>query len=137
MWIVQEKGARWMSGRFIGMEKLPATIIGARGCRGGWMCCAGRIAFFAATFFARSASNSTFAEMARKSTAAKVGDQPVRSAGDAAFFVRWIDRMQAGTRASTAWNTADEQARTLRLLGDARAVFEAQAGPLPQRDRPM
>jgi hypothetical protein len=52
-----------------------------------------------------------------------VGGQPVRSTEDAGFFVRWIDRMETTTRASTAWNTAAEQASVLRTLAAARAVF--------------
>jgi len=55
----------------------------------------------------------------------RVGDWPVRSADDAAFFVRWIERVEAATRASTAWNTPAEQASTLRTLADARAVFSS------------
>jgi len=55
----------------------------------------------------------------------RVGDQPFRSAGDAAFFVRWIERIEAATRASTAWNTPAEQAGVLRTLADARAVFSS------------
>lgn len=54
----------------------------------------------------------------------RVGDQPVRSAEDAAFFVRWIDRIEATTRASKSWNTAAEQGGALRTLAEARAVFE-------------
>ncbi len=53
----------------------------------------------------------------------RVGDQPVRSTEDAQFFVRWIDRIEAATRASTAWNTPAEQASVLRTLAQARAVF--------------
>jgi len=55
----------------------------------------------------------------------RVGDRPVRSVDDAAFFVRWIERVEAATRASTAWNTPAEQAGTLRTLADARAVFSS------------
>jgi len=55
----------------------------------------------------------------------RVGDRPVRSPDDAAFFVRWIERVEAATRASTAWNTPAEQAGTLRTLADARAVFSS------------
>jgi len=67
----------------------------------------------------------------------KVGEQPVRSTDDAAFFVRWIDRMIAGTRASTAWNTPAEQADVLKMLADAKAAFTARAAPAaPQRDPP-
>ena len=58
-----------------------------------------------------------------------VGEQQVRSADDAAFFVRWIDRMIAATRASTAWNTPAEQAGVLRTLAEAQAVFTARAAP--------
>jgi hypothetical protein len=53
----------------------------------------------------------------------RVGAQPVHSAEDAAFFERWIDRIAAATRASTAWNTPAEQASVLRTLAQARAVF--------------
>jgi Tol biopolymer transport system component len=52
-----------------------------------------------------------------------VGNQPVRSREDAAFFVRWIERIEAETQASTAWNTPAELAGVLRALADARAVF--------------
>ena len=62
-------------------------------------------------------------------TYVRVGDEPVRSADDAAFFVRWIERMEALTRASNAWNTPSERENTLRTLADARAVFTAAAAP--------
>jgi hypothetical protein len=52
-----------------------------------------------------------------------VGNQPVRSREDAAFFVRWIERIEAETQASTAWNAPAEQAGVLRALADARTVF--------------
>ncbi|HXM39337.1 MAG TPA: CehA/McbA family metallohydrolase [Gemmatimonadales bacterium] len=54
----------------------------------------------------------------------RVGNDPVRSPEDAAFFVRWIGRVEAAARASTAWNTRAEQAVVLRTLAEARAVFE-------------
>ena len=53
----------------------------------------------------------------------RVGNQPIRSAEDAQFFVRWIERVESATRASTAWNTPAEQASVLRMLAQARAVF--------------
>jgi hypothetical protein len=59
----------------------------------------------------------------------QVGGELVRSAGDAAFFERWIERMEAQTWASTAWNAPSERASTLRTLADARAVFTALAAP--------
>jgi hypothetical protein len=55
----------------------------------------------------------------------RVGNQPVRSPEDAAFFVKWIERLEASARASVAWNTAAEQTNALRKLAAARAVFEA------------
>src|SRR5881409_2233533 len=56
-----------------------------------------------------------------------VGDEPVRSADDAAFFVRWIERIEAETRASNAWNASSERENTLRELAEARSVFAARA----------
>ena len=56
-----------------------------------------------------------------------VGDKPARSADDAAFFVRWIERIEAGMRASTAWNTPAEQAAVLRTLAVAKAVWQERA----------
>jgi hypothetical protein len=53
----------------------------------------------------------------------QVGDQPTRSAADAEFFLRWIDRLEQTARTSTAWNTADEQSAVLRTISEARAVF--------------
>ena len=57
----------------------------------------------------------------------QVGDKSVRSADDAAFFIRWIDRITESTRTSTAWNSTAEQAGTLRVLAEARAVFQDRA----------
>jgi TolB protein len=59
----------------------------------------------------------------------RIGDDPVRSTEDAAFFVRWIERIEASTRASTAWNVPAEQASALRTLAEARAVFSSRAAP--------
>ena len=56
-----------------------------------------------------------------------VGGEPTRSADDAAFFVRWIERIEAETRASTAWNASSERENTLRLLAEARSVFATRA----------
>lgn len=56
-----------------------------------------------------------------------IGGQPVRSADDAGFFVQWIGRLEGTARASTAWNTAEEQRAVLRTLAEARAVFEERA----------
>jgi hypothetical protein len=54
----------------------------------------------------------------------QVGDDPVRSPQDAAFFLRWIGRLETVARATRSWNTPAEQALVLRNLAEARAVFE-------------
>ncbi len=59
----------------------------------------------------------------------RIGDEPVRSSEDAAFFVSWIERIEASTRASTAWNTPAEQASALRTLAQARRVFSSLGAP--------
>ena len=57
----------------------------------------------------------------------RLGDDPVGSPTDAAFFVRWIDRLQTAVQASTAWNRADEQNVVERSLTAARTVFDSLA----------
>jgi Tol biopolymer transport system component len=57
----------------------------------------------------------------------QVGGRPVRSAEDAAFFLRWIDRLEQMTRASAAWNGPAEQASALRSLAEARTAFQERA----------
>src|SRR5207245_3400944 len=61
----------------------------------------------------------------------RVGDQPVRSPEDAAFFVRWINRLLDAARRHADWNTPAERNATLRLFEDARAVYERLAGEEP------
>ena len=56
----------------------------------------------------------------------RVGDDPVRSQDDAAYFMHWIDRLESAARASTAWNRPEEQTDALRTMAQARAVFEAR-----------
>jgi len=58
----------------------------------------------------------------------RVGEESVRSPEDATFFVRWIERMEALMRASTAWNTPSERENTLRTLSGAREVFASLSG---------
>ena len=62
----------------------------------------------------------------------QVANEPVRASDDAAFFLRWIDRIEATMRASAAWNTPAEQAGALRTLVEARAVFQSRVASLPQ-----
>src|SRR5882672_7635484 len=61
----------------------------------------------------------------------RVGDQPVRSAGDAAFFMKWIERVEAAARGSPAWNTPDEKAAVLQTFARARAVFGPSSPTAP------
>ncbi len=58
----------------------------------------------------------------------QVAGQPVRSRDDAAFFVRWIDRLEQAAGANEAWNTPEEREHVLDLLGRAREVYAQQAG---------
>jgi hypothetical protein len=56
-----------------------------------------------------------------------VGGRPVRSAADARYFLRWIERVEAAAAAHGAWNDAREKADVLGRLSSARAVFERRA----------
>jgi hypothetical protein len=55
----------------------------------------------------------------------------VRSASDAAYFVRWIDRVSAAAEAHSGWNTPAEKEAALAQLARARAVYESRAGSAP------
>jgi len=52
-----------------------------------------------------------------------VGREPVRSTEDAAFFVRWIDRLMVAAGAHTGWNTPQERNAVLKQFADARGVY--------------
>jgi hypothetical protein len=53
-----------------------------------------------------------------------VAGAPVRSAEDANYFLRWIDRLEAAAKASRDWNTDAERAATLDLIRRAHEEFE-------------
>ena len=53
-----------------------------------------------------------------------VGDAPIRSVADAAYFVQWIGRLVAGVRAYRDFNTEAEREHVLGQLTEARAEFE-------------
>jgi dipeptidyl aminopeptidase/acylaminoacyl peptidase len=53
-----------------------------------------------------------------------VGGMPVRSAADAEYFLRWIERLEAVASANPDWNTGAERERALELIGEARKEFE-------------
>jgi len=57
----------------------------------------------------------------------RVGDAAARSPDDAAFFVRWIERLEAAARASAAWRTPAERDTVLKTFAEARAVFSARS----------
>ncbi|MFI4945237.1 MAG: hypothetical protein ACHP85_18355 [Burkholderiales bacterium] len=52
------------------------------------------------------------------------GGAPVRSAGDASYFLTWIDRVRAAAEAHRGWNTAAEKDKVEAQLAEARAIFE-------------
>jgi TolB protein len=53
----------------------------------------------------------------------QVGDRPVRSAADAAWFARWVDRVIAAAGAHAGWNTAGERDAVMTQLSRAREEF--------------
>ena len=55
-----------------------------------------------------------------------VGGKPARSSADAAYFLAWIDRLEAAARASTAWNTEAEAREVLRQIEAARLIFRGR-----------
>ena len=57
-----------------------------------------------------------------------VGDQPIRSPSDAAWFVRWVDRLEAAARAHPGWHDETEKAEVLGRIRRARAVFQQRSG---------
>jgi hypothetical protein len=56
-----------------------------------------------------------------------VGDEPIRSAEDAQYFVRWIDRLVTDAGEYRDFNTDGEREHVLGLLREARAEFERRA----------
>ena len=63
-----------------------------------------------------------------------VDGRPIRHAGDAHFFVRWIERLESAAGAHGGWNDEREKAEVLGRLAAARKVFEErEAQALPSR----
>jgi hypothetical protein len=50
------------------------------------------------------------------------------SPDDAAFFVRWVDRLAESAAARNDWNSAAEKEATMGLLTEARAVYVRRSG---------
>jgi hypothetical protein len=53
-----------------------------------------------------------------------VGNKPLRSKADAAFFLKWIGKVRASAAANRDYNTNAERDVVLRHINDARRVFE-------------
>lgn len=53
-----------------------------------------------------------------------VGGAKTKSAGDAAYFVAWIDRMIGAAKSSQDWNTEAEKKAVLETLTAAREVYQ-------------
>jgi hypothetical protein len=53
----------------------------------------------------------------------QVGGRPIRSAADAEYFIRWIDRLEVGVRAYRDFNSESEREHVLGLLREAREEF--------------
>ncbi len=52
-----------------------------------------------------------------------VAGRPVRSAEDARWFVKWIERLEAGAAVHAGWNSEAEKKIVLDHLAQAKAVF--------------
>jgi TolB protein len=59
----------------------------------------------------------------------QVDGEPVRSGADAEYFLAWLDRLEAGVRAHSGWNTPAEREEVWGMLGAARAEFTRRATP--------
>jgi hypothetical protein len=55
-----------------------------------------------------------------------LGDAPARSAGDAVYFVAWLDRVRQAVEAHDHWNTAAERDSVMKSIETARAEFVAR-----------
>jgi len=58
-----------------------------------------------------------------------VDGQPIRSPEAARWFVRWIERLEAGAVAHPGWNDAAEKAEVLGRMAQARERFRQLAEP--------
>ncbi len=56
-----------------------------------------------------------------------VAGRPVRSAADATYFMRWLDRLEAEAGAHSGWNSSTEKREVLERIRAARAEFEKRA----------
>jgi TolB protein len=56
-----------------------------------------------------------------------VAGEPVRSPADAAWFIAWLDRLDAAARAHEGWNDAAERDEVLGMIARARAEFASRS----------
>ena len=54
-----------------------------------------------------------------------VGEDPIRSAKDAEYFLAWIDRLEEAAHAHREWNAPAERDAVLGNLAKSRAVYTA------------
>ncbi len=53
-----------------------------------------------------------------------VGEKPARSPVDARYFIAWIDRLIEAALSHSGYNTEAEKSETLKILTEAKAVFQ-------------
>jgi len=56
----------------------------------------------------------------------RIGDEPVKSKNDAAYFVAWIDRLIATVQSHPDWNNEAEKNSVLDILHRARKIYAEQ-----------
>jgi len=57
----------------------------------------------------------------------KIEDTTPDAKDDARYFIAWIDRLVRAAEANKDWNTSQEKERVLKMLSDARRVYEDKA----------
>jgi len=57
----------------------------------------------------------------------RVGNEEAHSPADATYFVAWIDRVAEMARAHTGWNSETEKEEVMKVLSQARAVYEEKS----------
>jgi hypothetical protein len=56
----------------------------------------------------------------------RIGDEPVKSKDDAAYFIAWIDRLINAAKTHPDWNNENEKTSVLDLLQRGRKIYEGQ-----------
>jgi len=55
------------------------------------------------------------------------GDRPIRSRGDAEYFIRWIDDITRQAGAYPGWRSEKEKKHVLDQFAEGRRIFEQRA----------